>query len=687
MKKLNKSIQVKLLGCSVGLFAVGLIVIFIFISGQIKEMSMDNYQTNARQQIDIVSNTIHNFNEQLDENINMMATNPIVMRGDSSITSYKNTTSYNNMTPTKNGGIEAEIFAVFDQYAKAHQATLYTYLATKESGYILWPETGISAGYDPTTRDWYQDAIAADGKIIRTAPYMDDAGLMVVTSARAMKNAGGQLVGVVGIDASQSAISDMLSEMRLGKTGYFLLLHNTGIVIADGKNAENNFKGVAEVGIPKLEQVLSSETAEFATTIDGEQYEITSQAIAGTDWVVVALMSVEELNENATRVIRTLTVIAVLLILLIGVIMFLSVRTITVPIKKSAGHLDAIGNTDFTHEIEEKYINRTDEVGTIFHGLKNMKNALVKLILGIKKKATTIEEETASVNRSISELNENLEDISATTQELAASMEETSATSDQMTTISEEMQKSIEAIAERSKQGADNAQQISSRADDARANVMASQKKAEAMIHNTEEQVETAINASKVVEQINVLSEAIMGITNKTNLLALNAAIEAARAGEAGKGFSVVADEIRTLAEQSKDTVLEIQEVTSRVTEAVENLSGSARELLNFVTGDVAGDYQFMLEIGERYSADAEFVKDIVTDFSSSAQQLNASMGDIMRSVEWVAQAASQGAEGTTGIATKVAGISEVAGKVLEEVTSTKGLIDELVDEVEQFKV
>ena len=89
-----------------------------------------------------------------------------------------------------------------------------------------------------------------------------------------------------------------------------------------------------------------------------------------------------------------------------------------------------------------------------------------------------------------------------------------------------------------------------------------SAKEAVALYQETRADLERAIADSKRVQEIDTLTEEILSISSQTNLLALNASIEAARAGEAGKGFSVVAEEIRELADHSRLAVDQIRKVT-----------------------------------------------------------------------------------------------------------------------------
>lgn len=683
-----RGIRAQFLAISVIVILLTVAAIGGIISYHTIKDARNDYINNSNEQMKIVENTINVFYDQIDKDIHMMALHPLVMKADQTITSYVSTTDTVEMTPSKNGGLEQEIYEVFKQYADTHPGTMYIYFGTEEGSYLQWPETTVSKNYVPKEKGWYKTGLNGNGDIVRTEPYIDGyTESMITSNVRSFTDANGKVSGVLGIDVQQSVISDMLTQMKTGKTGHYMILHDSGIIMADGNNAENNFKKIEEVGIEGLDQLLTEELKPFTINVDGMKYMINPHRVTGTDWILASFMAEEELLSGAKEVSSIILIVSLIMVVIAFLLVFFSSKRITTPIVKSSEYLATIANGDFSQELDKKYLSRKDEIGAISNSIHNMRNSLGHLIFSIKDESISIKNEVDFAMNNISVLNSNLEEISATTEQLAASTEETSASSEEMSATSQEIEKAVHFIAQRAQEGALATSEISKRAEELKGDVHLAQKKAYDIFLNTKQQLEQAMEDSRVVKQIDVLSESIMRITEQTNLLALNAAIEAARAGEAGRGFSVVAEEIRKLAEQSKDTVLQIQGVTTSVTGSVDNLLNSSNSLLNFMSTDVNRDYKVMLDVADRYNKDAKYIDEIIVEFSSTSAELLSAIQNILAAIEGVAAAANEGASGTTDIAHRVSAANIKSNEVIEQISKTKESTDKLIEEIEKFKI
>ena len=172
-----------------------------------------------------------------------------------------------------------------------------------------------------------------------------------------------------------------------------------------------------------------------------------------------------------------------------------------------------------------------------------------------------------------------------------------------------------------------------------------------------------AIEQSKSVEQINTLTDDILSISSKTTLISLNASLEATRAGKAGKGSSVVAGEIRQLADSSRDTANRIQQINEVITDAVYHLSQSAQNLVDYMDQSILKEFEEFVEAGSQYRKDASYIENVMDEFNDKTMRLQNSMTEIADSIGSITKAMDDSA----------AGISRVAG-------STQHLVSDMAD-------
>ena len=284
---------------------------------------------------------------------------------------------------------------------------------------------------------------------------------------------------------------------------------------------------------------------------------------------------------------------------------------ITSGVKRSALFAEKMGQGDFTQRVEEKYLKREDEIGILARSIRDIHHNMRHLIGHVQREADTLDETVGTAEAALAKLADEIDSVSGITQELAAGNQETAAAAQEVNTMSGEIEEAAKGIAEHAQEGNGKVDEIHTRAADTKQKISASRANIRKVHGEINDSLSEALENAKVVEQIGVLAESIMGITSQTNLLALNASIEAARAGEAGKGFAVVASEIRELADNSRETMGEIQTINMSVTTAVSTLIEQVEKMMEFLNQNILQDYNGFEMMASRYRQDADYMGDL----------------------------------------------------------------------------
>ena len=375
-------------------------------------------------------------------------------------------------------------------------------------------------------------------------------------------------------------------------------------------------------------------------------------------------------------------------VLIFIIVVLISVRLIVTPVKKSSKELgdmvDEVNNAaaDLTKRIS---VNQKDEIGSLVEGVNTFIEALQNVIAKIRDSSVHLNSTFAAVTDSVTSVNGNATDISAVMEELSATMEEVSAT---LANVNERVEKAgtgMDRISEQSEHILTYATEMQGRATQLEDTAVSNKDTTSAMIQEILGTLQQAIENSRSVEEVNALTDEILNISSQTNLLALNASIEAARAGEAGKGFAVVADEIRVLADSSRETAGNIQQINAKVVAAVGDLAKNSENIVTYINENILKDYDGFVESGHKYRADADYINEVMTSFTESVDHLRQTMGEVVENVNDVSTAVEQGAEGVTNAAENTSQLVGEMDTIMKEIDESNNIISELSTQTNRF--
>lgn len=572
------------------------------------------------------------------------------------------------------------LYNMLEEFQKSHPDVLNVYIGTNDKRMFVYPKAELPAGFDPTSTAWYKSAIK-ENKIIWTPPYVDTAtGKVVVTAAKPVFSTTGELTGVFGIDISLETLSQFISETKLGKNGYFFLTSSDGTILAH-KDASLLNKPVPVQEIMDRIKGNTKESIDYKYNGENKNANIVKNEKIG--WNIIGTMDYEEIKEDSRNILYIIG-IAALLIAGLGaaVSLFLS-RSITKPITTLSEDLEKIGDGDFTVRANIKSKDEFGMLASTLNGMVEDLGALMKTIKGMSEEIATASDTLASTS----------EETNAVTEEIARTIDEVAgATNDQAkgtetglvkaNELSDSIQKVSNAI-EKMKNEIADAIKLNTNGTDT----------VKLLIEKTEDNNKASLKVADVISevdnrtaQIGFIIDTIGQIAQQTNLLALNASIEAARAGEAGRGFSVVADEIRKLAEQSSTAASQIRDLITGIQEQAKNAVSTmetAKEVTVVQSGAVLETERIFADITNSIAAVNRGIEAIIS--------LNGSMvgkkDEIISVVENISASAQQTAASTQEIS---ASTQQQLGAV-EEVANTagelSGLAEKLNNAIEKFRV
>ncbi|MGN0437380.1 MAG: methyl-accepting chemotaxis protein [Lachnospiraceae bacterium] len=475
-------------------------------------------------------------------------------------------------------------------------------------------------------------------------------------------------IGIVGMDIDFSLIESIAEDTTVYDSGAAFIVNSNNQIMyhknlefgTDLNNADNGAYSELAKGLndSKMSESGISYTYEGADKI-GFYQELAN----GMKFVLSA--PTEEIRDHASTVL-TMNMIAMGIALLISILLgyFMSAG-IASPIKQVTEIVRKIADLNLRRDARIDHLSRQkDETGAMSRAVQEMNDRLLDMVQQLEETGMVVRENAEKLEASSQGVSEMCSDNSATTEELAAAMQESSATAETITRNIETVHDNAREIMNLSKNGESDSQKILERARALSGTTTEATQRTKTMYEQVRQQTALAIEKSKAVDRINELTQTILEISSQTNLLALNASIEAARAGESGRGFAVVADEIGNLANQTQETVSDIDTIIKEVYEAVNNMTACLNASTSFLEETVLVDYNEFLQVSKQYAEDAGNFEANMKEISGSIISLGTAIKEITEAMEGISKMTEESAEGISVIAAKT---SVIVQKMADE--------------------
>jgi methyl-accepting chemotaxis protein len=535
------------------------------------------------------------------------------------------------------GGLWYEPYILFDK--KKHYGP-YVY---REDDKVLFTWDLNTPAYDYHNQGWYLLGIPKKWgrsekrplRIYWTDPYFDEAATeaLMITVDALMYDQGGRLIGMSTVDFSLEDLKDMVAKMTVTPNSLpFAVDVSSGFLIAYPADPSKVLKKITDLSWgKKLEEVKDAQPGKVAVNLlilQGESFSL-FYTVTKTGVAVGILSPHKELYANINKLNRanmytSLVVISVQVILFLLIAIFM-VRRICNPIRKL---------TDVAQEIAEGDLVGASKSLTLIEGRAGSgKDETGRLLVAFQSMSRNLNSLLGQVQRSGNQVTSSSNEIATSSRHLEATVSEQAASTNQVSVSSKQISSTADALAETMNEVAAAASETAALAESGQAGLDGMETSMQGVLKGTASVSAKLEGIKENALSIGSIVSTITKVADQTNLLSLNAAIEAEKAGEYGVGFSVVAREIRRLADQTSVAVLDIEDMVKRMEASV---SAGATEMERF-SQEVGSAVYEINKIGKQLEGIMSGVRTLTPRFEAVNEGMEAqsqSAGQISETME-----------------------------------------------------
>lgn len=534
------------------------------------------------------------------------------------------------------------------------------------------------AGYDPRVRPWYKVAME-QGKMAFN-PYLDVASnKMAISMSMPYKNSAGQLRGVISQDTFLQTIGDIVNTIDIHGAGYAYLIDTNGLILAypNKSMVGTNIFEKENLNQPALvfKQMNGQERGFVECDENGEQMLVVYQKLPSTGWVLAISVSKNVIFRPLDYLRDLLILVAILAIISVFAITFITAGHMTRPIEMLAGQVNLVAGGDLTVQAK---ITGKDEIAKLAIDFNTMVHNLRKLILKVRNSAEQVAVSSEKLTLSAQASAQASDQVAGAVTEIVSGADKQLEAVNKTYSIAEKMTVNLYQVNDGAKRAVEESSQAAGKAKENASLIGQAVTQMDFIEKTVNTSANVVANLGDRSKEIGQIVDTISGIAGQTNLLALNAAIEAARAGEQGRGFAVVAEEVRKLAEQSQDAAKQIAtlitEIQSETSKAVSAMNDGTREVSfgTAVIDRVGGAFQEIESLVVK-------VSDQITEISDRMQQIDEGNKQIVTSIKVIHDLGKNAA----GESQSVSAATEEQSASMQEIAAASQRLFQMAEELQ----